>query len=77
MSNELIIDLSRGTSDLLNALHVTYPQANEGEIEVLSNAILGRMSRAITAGEKLAAVRLGPGGDFNLTIWEIDRQGGG
>jgi hypothetical protein len=75
MSNELVIDLSQGTHDLTNALQATYPEIDTGEIEVLTNAILGRMSQVLTAGERLASVRLRPDGNFDLRIWDIDRQG--
>lgn len=77
MSDELIINLSQGNTNFINALQVAYPGADNRQIEMLGNTLLGQMGQALVEGEKLASVRLRPDGNFDLRIWNIDRQGGG
>jgi hypothetical protein len=76
MVSELIVDLSLGNNHLINALQTTYPEIDQGQIEVLGNAILGRLSQTILDGELPASVRLRPDGDFDIRVWSINNQGG-
>jgi hypothetical protein len=66
-----VFGLTRGIRNLHNALESTHPGIGKAELEVLGDALLNQLSRAIEAGEKLGSLVPKPDGKVELRIWDI------
>lgn len=64
-------DFTAGINQLLVGLEKTAPGLGMSEKEVMGNALLSQIGKALKSGERLASVKFKKDGNLDLKVWHI------
>jgi len=66
------LDLSDGTSSLVQAIQKRFPNTTHKELEKISNRMLIEISSRIASGESLAFLKPNHDGSYDLTVYGLE-----